>query len=203
MLAWSPLVYAGFHATGVLNNKIRLKIGPKQADLTVFALRPMGCMRSLRTMVTLTESQLTSSFRVTTVRAVGSRLDADSTSLSCASFFSSVSARAPSFFSNKRFLKLLFCCTSWIALTNFRYNSSRSFCICEDEGEILVIKTGGISVNICDVIKQIEPELANTVFKIQPNKANSFFCFFYCLFNPLTGCIFGTNYPISVGFSPN
>ena len=68
----------------------------------------------------------TSSFLVTTVRAVGSRLEADKTSLSWASFFSSVSARADSFFSNSRFLKLLFCCTSWIALTNLRYRSSLS-----------------------------------------------------------------------------
>ena len=40
----------------------------------------------------------------------------------------------------------------------------------------------------CDVIKQNESELANTVFKIQPNKADSFFCFlllvqsFNCLY---------------------
>ena len=45
-------------------------------------------------------------------------------------FFSSVSAKAVSFFSSKRFLKLLFCCTSWIALTNLLYNSSRSPCVC-------------------------------------------------------------------------
>ena len=42
--------------------------------------------------------------------------------------------------------------------------------------------------NICDVIKQNESELANTVFQIQPNKAYSFFCFllflqsFNCLY---------------------
>ena len=30
---------------------------------------------------------------------------------------------------------------------------------------------------MCDVIKQNVLELANTVFKIQPNKADSFFCF--------------------------
>ena len=30
---------------------------------------------------------------------------------------------------------------------------------------------------ICDVIKQNESELANTIFKIQLNKATSFFCF--------------------------
>ena len=41
---------------------------------------------------------------------------------------------------------------------------------------------------MCDVIKQNESELANTVFKIQANKANSFFCFllliqsFNCLY---------------------
>ena len=45
-----------------------------------------------------------------------------------------------------------------------------------------------MSGNICDVIKQNESELANTVFKIQPNKADSFFCFllfvqsFNCLY---------------------
>ena len=75
---------------------------------------------------------LTSSFLVTTVRAVGSRLDAERTSLSCASFFSSVSARAPSFFSSNRFLKLLFCWTSCIALTNFLYSSSLSSCVWEN-----------------------------------------------------------------------
>lgn len=41
-------------------------------------------------------------------------------------FFSSVSARAESFFSKSKFLKLLFCWTSWIALTNLPYSSSRS-----------------------------------------------------------------------------
>ena len=47
---------------------------------------------------------------------------------------------------------------------------------------------------ICDLIKQNESELANTVFKIQPNKTCSFFCFllfvqsFNCLYlwNQLT-----------------
>ena len=40
----------------------------------------------------------------------------------------------------------------------------------------------------CDVIRQNESELANTIFKIQPNKADSFFCFllfvksFNCLY---------------------
>ena len=70
----------------------------------------------------------TSSFLVTTVSAVGSRFEADKTSLSCASFFSRVSASAPSFFSSNKFLKLLFCWTSWIAFTNRWYNSSRSAC---------------------------------------------------------------------------
>ena len=54
----------------------------------------------------------------------------------------------------------------------------------------------------CDVIKQNELELTNTVFKIQPNKADSFFCFL--LFVQSFNCFyFGTNCPISVGFSPN
>ena len=41
---------------------------------------------------------------------------------------------------------------------------------------------------ICDVIKQNESELANTLFRMQPNKADSFFCFllfvqsFNCLY---------------------
>ena len=41
---------------------------------------------------------------------------------------------------------------------------------------------------ICDVIKQNELKLANIVFKIQPNQADSFFCFllfvqsFNCLY---------------------
>ena len=48
--------------------------------------------------------------------------------------------------------------------------------------------TGSGNVSKCDVIKQNELELANTVFKIQPNKADSFFCFllfvqsFNCLY---------------------
>ena len=56
-------------------------------------------------------------------------------------------------------------------------------------------------MNICDVIKQNESKLANTVFKIQPKSQVSFVS--YCLFNPSTVSIFGTNCPISVGFSPN
>ncbi len=70
-----------------------------------------GRLRSEVTTVTAgwMLTTLTSSLRVTTVRAVGSRLDADNTSLSWASFFSNVSARAPNFFSSNRFLKLLFC----------------------------------------------------------------------------------------------
>ena len=60
-------------------------------------------------------SSTSSSFLVTTVSAVGSRLEADNTSLSCASFFSRLSARADNFFSRSKFLKLDFCCTSWIA----------------------------------------------------------------------------------------
>ena len=51
----------------------------------------------------------TSSFLVTALRAAGSRFDAARTSLNCASFFSNMSANAPSFFSSNRFLKLLFC----------------------------------------------------------------------------------------------
>ena len=81
----------------------------------------------------LTSFPFTSSLRVTTVRAVGSRLDADRTSLSCASFFSRVSASADSFFSSRRFLKLLFCWTSWMALTNLRYKSSRSSWVWENK----------------------------------------------------------------------
>ena len=54
----------------------------------------------------------------------------------------------------------------------------------------------------CNVIKQNESELANTVFKIQPNKPIASFVS-YCLFTLSTVCIFGTNCPISVGFSPN
>ena len=50
----------------------------------------------------------------------------------------------------------------------------------------------------CDVIKQNESELTNTVFKIQPNKADSFFCFL--LFVQSFNCI-GTNCPISLGLS--
>ena len=52
---------------------------------------------------------------------------------------------------------------------------------------------------ICDVIKQNESELANTVFKIQLIKAIVSFVS-YCLFSPSTVCIFGTNCPISGGF---
>ena len=46
----------------------------------------------------------------------------------------------------------------------------------------------GLWFVICDVIKQNESELADTVFKIQPNKADSYFCFllfvqsFNCLY---------------------
>lgn len=41
-------------------------------------------------------------------------------------FFSKVSAKAANFFSKSRFLKLVFCWTSWIAFTNLPYNSSLS-----------------------------------------------------------------------------
>lgn len=68
----------------------------------------------------------TSSFLVTALRAAGSRFDAARTSLNWASFFSNISAKAPSFFSSNRFFKLLFCWTSCTALTNLLYNSSRS-----------------------------------------------------------------------------
>ena len=47
--AYIPLAYAGFHATGVLRAGLRgaewrnlIKISPKQADLTVFAVDPRG-----------------------------------------------------------------------------------------------------------------------------------------------------------------
>ena len=58
---------------------------------------------------------------------------------------------------------------------------------------------GSVIDNICDVIKQNESELTNTVFKIQPNKANSFFCFLLSVqsFNCFYLC------PISVGFPSN
>ena len=60
----------------------------------------------------------TSSFLVTTDIAVGSRLDADRTSFSCASFFSNVSAMAVSFFSKSKFFNPVLCCTSSMAFTN-------------------------------------------------------------------------------------
>ena len=41
----------------------------------------------------------------------------------------------------------------------------------------IVGKLASWEINICDAIKQNESELANTVFKIQANKAESFFCF--------------------------
>ena len=45
--------------------------------------------------------------------------------------------------------------------------------------------------SICDVIKQNESELANTVLKIQPNKANSFLCFW--LFVQSFSCLYLRN----------
>ena len=59
-----------------------------------------------------------------------------------------------------------------------------------------------LELNICHVIKQNESKVANTVFKIQPNKADSLFCFLLFV-QSLTVCIFETNCPISVGFSLN
>ena len=44
---------------------------------------------------------------------------------------------------------------------------------------------------ICDVTKQNELELANNVFRIEPNKADNFFVS-YCFCNPPTACVFGT-----------
>ena len=46
---------------------------------------------------------------------------------------------------------------------------------------------------ICDLIKQNESELANTIFKMQPN----------CFYNPSIVNIFRTNCLIVVGFSQN
>ena len=58
-----------------------------------------------------------------------------------------------------------------------------------------------LKIIICDVIKQNESELTNTVFKIQPNKADSFFCFL--LFVQSFNCLYHWNQlSISVGFSP-
>ncbi len=71
----------------------------------------------------------TSSFLVTTLKADGSRLEAVKTSFNWASFFSKMSEMAPNFFSSNKFLRLLFCWTSWMALTNLLYNSSLSFLI--------------------------------------------------------------------------
>ena len=56
-------------------------------------------------------------------------------------------------------------------------------------------------IQICDVIKQNESELANTVFKIQLNKATCFFCFLLFLQNISYICIFRTNCSITMGFS--
>ena len=54
---------------------------------------------------------------------------------------------------------------------------------------------GWMKNNICDVIKQNESKLANTVFKIHLNKATSFFSFllFFQSFNR-------THFTISMGF---
>ena len=59
-------------------------------------------------------------------------------------------------------------------------------CSCWFHWTVAVILTQYI--NICDVIKQNGLELANTVFKIQPNKADSFFCFW--LFVQSFNCLY-------------
>lgn len=74
--------------------------------------------------------QPTSSLRDTSVRAVGSRLEAASTSLNCTSFFSTAVLSACSLRSRTRFRKPAFCCTSRTAAVNLRYSSSRSCCTC-------------------------------------------------------------------------
>ena len=60
-------------------------------------------------------------------------------------------------------------------------------------------KCGPLLSSICDVIKQNESELANTAFKIKPNKAYSFFC--VLLFVQSFNCLYLWNQ--FVGFSPN
>ena len=54
--------------------------------------------------------------------------------------------------------------------------------------------------NICDVIKQNQSEVGNIDLKIEPNKAENVFCFLLFLL-PSSAHIFGTNWPISMGFS--
>ena len=67
----------------------------------------------------------------------------------------------------------------WVAKFYFQYLILKLF----DMGKFY-----NILFCICDVIKQNESELANTVFKIQPNKADSSYCFllfvqsFNCLY---------------------
>ena len=56
---------------------------------------------------------------------------------------------------------------------------------------ILYFNTTLYILYICDVIKQNESELANTVFKIQQNKADSFFCFL--LFVQSLNCLYLSN----------
>ena len=53
---------------------------------------------------------------------------------------------------------------------------------------------------ICDVIKQNQSDLGNIDFKIEPNKAEMS-SVSYCFWHPLTAHIFGTDLPISMGFS--
>ena len=50
------------------------------------------------------------------------------------------------------------------------------------------------------MIKQNQSEVGNIDFKIEPNKAENVFVS-YCFWKPSTAHIFGTNRPISMGFS--
>ena len=75
------------------------------------------------------------------------------------------------------------CGIHWICWKTSREGETRSLFDDQPREEV-----SGSNKNICDVIKQNELELANTVFKIQPNKADSFFCFL--LFVQSLNCLY-------------
>ena len=101
--------------------------------------------------------------------------------------------------SSLRLLKKLWCfvfipCEAfyWVGLSwKDHFSSTEAFYLhtfCTHRHHCLSYSLMLSCISICDVIKQNESELANTVFKIQPNKADRFFCFllfvqsFNCLY---------------------
>ena len=102
---------------------VEFSVPERQPVLMTKSAKNLTC-RSL--IAPFLASSTSSSLRVTTESAAGSRFDAARISLSWASFFSSESARATTLRSRSSFLKFAFWTTSWTEETKFECKSLRS-----------------------------------------------------------------------------